>query len=191
MAHLQRYLSHASLRLRVEDSLNIEGDIHLVTDDNLGIRGQAKGDAEIAAHDGAAGRETDPGLALQSGWVDAEELDLKLGRPGDRPDRQVAGKHPQAIFLTQARAGEGQRGRVPGIEEVCRAKMVVPHLIAGTDRRERDGCGRGAEGRVTAGNDLAIDLAERSADPAHQVPCGEGHYGVRRIDRPGSCGPAR
>src|SRR6185437_13523773 len=73
-----------------EECLNVQADVDLVREDNLGaVGGQAEGDAEIAAADRSPGRKADPRFSLQPGRVGAEELDLEVDRPGDIPDRQL------------------------------------------------------------------------------------------------------
>jgi hypothetical protein len=47
--------------------------------------------------------------------------------------------------------------------------MVIAHLVARADRRDRDNRGSGGSGRVSAGDDLPADVAERPAHAAHQV----------------------
>jgi hypothetical protein len=53
--------------LRVEERLDVKGDLDPVADNDLGaVCGQAEGDSEVAAADRAQGREADPRLSLQA-----------------------------------------------------------------------------------------------------------------------------
>src|ERR1700758_1086289 len=166
------------------DSLDLEGDRHLVAD-HRAARFQRQVDVDTEVLTVQHHRCLEAGdLTVAHARVDAVEVQVERDRPGHALEGELTAEHIVVAVRLHRAGGECRNGVLLDVEEVGRLNVSVALVVAGVDGIHPD-LGMHRRRAVLGNHDRAAEVVELAADLAdHQMAYPEVDRGVHRVDCP-------